>query len=328
MSEKFPPIVFPVGTAGPLTHDNLPDIKIYIVPVGPEFSEMALARNSDKQRNESKPTVNTYTADMDSDFWKFLGDPIRFDQDGRLIDGQHRAKAAIKSGTTQLMVVITGFDKTAMRHVDAGRKRSYADTLSMREIGNHVYVAALISAMWYWYRGSYGDKNVPRLRNVTYSDNRPSNAQLDQMYDLLLDKELDPVPSVREALRMKARIQSRCPITAISVMHMLLGHIDPFNRDEFFAHVIDMDTSKNTSSEYPPNLLRARMQRSAEGRPELLTRSQWIHMWVHAYNAWTQGKTMSVLRPPNIPVKPESWANPAGLEEVAGLGEIASGEVA
>jgi hypothetical protein len=329
MSDKYPAIVFPAGSTGPLTHHSIPGVEIWLVVVTPEFSEYILKRNSENQRNQSKPSTNTYASDMDNDFWAFLGDPIRFDIDGVLVDGQHRAKAVIRSGKPQTMAIVLGLDRKAMRQIDTGRKRSYADTIRMdRDVPNHVGVAATIAAMWYWYSGSYGDKNVPRLRNTVYSDRRPSNAQLDRIYDLLLDNELDPVASVREAMRIKQRIISRCPLTAISVAHMLLGHIDPYTRDTFFTDVYSMDASKNTSAEYPPNLLRDRMMRSAEGNTpsasDTMTRAQWLHLWISAYNGWAAGKTMGNLRKPSIPVKPESWAYPDGMKEVATL-EAADG---
>lgn len=330
MSDNLPAIEFPPGTAGPLSHPTIPGVQLYIVVVTPDFAKMALKRNSDNQRNKSKPSTNMYADDMNNDYWTFLGDPLRFNVAGEFIDGQHRAEAVIRSGKSQTMVIITGLSKNAMRQVDTGRKRSYADTVRMvRDCPSHVHVSALITGIWHWYHGSYGDKNTPRLRSAVYADRRPSNAQLDGMYDLLLEKELDPVVSVREAGRIKQRIVSRCPLTAISIVHMLLGHIDPYGRDSFFTDLYSMDASKNMSSEYPPNLLRERMMRSADGRvADIMTRSQWIHLMVQAYNTWAAGQTLGRLQKPSLPVKPESWAYPSGMEEVATMEAVSGAEAA
>lgn len=324
MSEviTFPPIEWPADAVGPLTYPDLPGMELRIVRVGPELAQVFLDQSIKAQRNVSIPTERTYSNDMKLDFWKFLGDPIRVDVNGATVDGQHRAKAIVRSGEPQIFVVITGLEEGAMKYVDMGRRRSYADTLRMREIPSHMHVAALVNGMWYWYGGSYGDKNVPRLRTFTHSDTRPSNARLDAMYDVLLDRELDPVASVNAAHRMKFNIMSRCPLTAISVAHMILGHIDPYNRDTFFSYVMSTDASNDLTSEFPPNMLRDKMRRSAEGKPDGWSRAQWLHMIFKAYNAWVAGETIGKLQPPTVPVKPESWAYPQGLVEVAGNEEL------
>jgi len=324
MSETVtpPPIIWPADTVGPLTHPQLPGMELRIATVGPDLAREFYDRSIKTQRNLSVSVEKTYAQDMKTSEWAFLGDPIRLDVNGAMIDGQHRAKAVIRSGQAQLIVVITGLAEGVMRYVDMGRRRSYADTLKMREVPNHMQVAALINGMFSWYHGSYGEKNVPRLRNSTYQDMRASNAQLDNLYDLLLDKELDPLASVQAAARVKAHIMSSCQLTALSVAHMLLGHIDPYSRDTFFAYVTSSDASENTTSEFPPNLLRDKMMRSKQGRPDELTRAQWLHMIFTAYNAWAAGKSLGRLQPPTIPVKPESWAYPFGLPEVAGTEDL------
>lgn len=317
-AEKFPPIEWPADAAGPLTHPELPGMELRIVLVTPKLAELFLDYSIKKQRNISPPTERTYASDMKTGFWAFLGDPIRIDVNGAVVDGQHRATAIIRSGKSQLIVVICGLAEGAMRFVDTGRKRSYADVLKMREVTNHMGVAAVVSAMFAWYNGSYGERNTPRLRSTDYNDARPSNAQLDAMYDLLMDKEIDPLASVQAAQRVKFHIMSTCPGSALAVAHVLLGLIDPYSRDTFFAYVLNSEVSENASSEFPPNMLRDKMIRSKQGRPDYLTRAQWLHMIITAYNAWTQGRTIGRLLPPGIPIKPESWAYPHGLAEVAG----------
>jgi hypothetical protein len=321
-AEKFPPIEWPADSEGPLTHPDLPYMELRIVRVTPDIAQTLLDHSIKKQRNISPPTERTYANDMRTGFWAFLGDPIRIDINGAVVDGQHRATAIIRSGKAQLIVIITGLAEGVMRYVDTGRKRTYADTLKMREIANHLGVATVVSAMFSWYNGSYGEKNTPRLHGADYNDARASNAQLDAVYDLLMDKEIDPLASVQAAERVKFHIMSTCPRSAISVAHVLMGLIDPYSRDTFFAYVLNSEVSQNTTSEFPPNMLRDKMIRSKQGKPDYLTRAQWLHMIITAYNAWVQGRTIGRLLPPSTPVRPESWAYPYGLAEVAGSEEI------
>ena len=60
------------------------------------FSE---AEGGFKQRNRRRDTVTAYAEDMAAGRWKENGETIKFDSEGRLIDGQHRLAAVVKANT-------------------------------------------------------------------------------------------------------------------------------------------------------------------------------------------------------------------------------------
>lgn len=72
---------------------------------------------------------------------------IAFAKDGRLLDGQHRLLAILKSGKAVDMMVTHDLDEAAFRHIDGGRTRSNADRIKLvsDEKENSVAVALVRS---------------------------------------------------------------------------------------------------------------------------------------------------------------------------------------
>ena len=82
-------------------------LRLSLEKVTPDTAQMWLTKMP-KNRNIRPGDVARYARDMSSGKWGLAGDPVRFDKDGNLIDGQHRLQAIIRSDTTQEMVVIRG----------------------------------------------------------------------------------------------------------------------------------------------------------------------------------------------------------------------------
>jgi len=73
--------------------------------------------------------VKAYARDMREGRWRPVGDPIRIDRLGRLIDGQHRLSAIVESGVSLSLVVISGLEPEDQLVIDSGVKRRAADQL-------------------------------------------------------------------------------------------------------------------------------------------------------------------------------------------------------
>ncbi len=91
-----------------------------------------LALNTKGQRTISRDAVERYAVDMSTLDWVFNGAAILISNTNELLDGQHRLSAIIESGENQVVLIVRGIDPVAMATIDAGRKRSYADSLKIR----------------------------------------------------------------------------------------------------------------------------------------------------------------------------------------------------
>lgn len=100
--------------------------------ITPERAKELLARNADFQRKRNYHRVDLYAADMESGAWVYNGDAIRIDNAGRLIDGQHRLAAIVKSGTSQPMNVVTGLDPACFATIDRGQGRTTAQATGIK----------------------------------------------------------------------------------------------------------------------------------------------------------------------------------------------------
>jgi hypothetical protein len=75
--------------------------------------------------------VAEWTSDMQAGRWQPIPQPIMIDLDGRLIDGQHRLTAVVRSQSTVLMWVARNVPGQMRRYVDGGVTRTAADVLRM-----------------------------------------------------------------------------------------------------------------------------------------------------------------------------------------------------
>lgn len=85
-----------------------------------------------KQRNIREATVNAYAEDIAAGRWKENGETIKFDTEGRLIDGQHRLSAVVKANVSCQFFVVRGLDNSVMDTIDYGMKRSIENALQFQ----------------------------------------------------------------------------------------------------------------------------------------------------------------------------------------------------
>lgn len=140
------------------------------VTVTPAMAEETLERNTEN-RSLRAGLVERYARDMKAGMWAEDGNTIKIAYDGTLIDGQHRLWAVIEAGVPVKLIVLTGLNRSAIRTIDTGAGRTYADytRITSRAVGsplpNANNVAAVLRVLA-WYDGQwprlphYGGKNT------------------------------------------------------------------------------------------------------------------------------------------------------------------------
>lgn len=98
-------------------------IKAEFEKITPAKAKEYLEHNTDNYRSLSQKTVHVYAADMRNGCWQTNGEPIAFDENGTLLNGQHRLNAIIESGTSITMLVVRGV-KNGTDIYDCGRGRT------------------------------------------------------------------------------------------------------------------------------------------------------------------------------------------------------------
>lgn len=112
--------------------------------VTPEVAEQWMEKNTSNRRL-SLPLVERYARDMGAGKWELNGETVKFDSSGRVIDGQHRLAAIIRSGKTCRLHVATGLPvrRGIVATIDNGRPRSAGDVLRMNGFASHSRMASI-----------------------------------------------------------------------------------------------------------------------------------------------------------------------------------------
>lgn len=132
-------------------------MKVTVENITPSMAAKYLTKNHNN-RNLRRHKVEQYASMMKRGQWKEVGDPIRFNNKGELIDGQHRLTAAVEVHMTlKSVVVVRNVAEDGFAVIDTGMGRQPADVIGTGTKGAS-HKAAAIRLLWVYEAG--GD---PRL---------------------------------------------------------------------------------------------------------------------------------------------------------------------
>lgn len=105
------------------------EIKSTVEIVTPEIASSWLFNNTNNRR-QKKSVIGNFSNAMLRGDW-LVGQPIMFDVNGRLIDGQHRLLAVIKAGIPIKFLVVRNCLPESFDKLDIGSRRTNSDILYM-----------------------------------------------------------------------------------------------------------------------------------------------------------------------------------------------------
>ena len=131
------------------------EIRVEYMQVSPEMAGKMLAHN-EGNRSISDNTVRAYAADMAAGRWdEYAFNPVIFDINGRLKDGQHRLAAVVKSGAVVGMW-IADLPTDAGDMYDRGRTRTAKNVLELRGYEKELVNSDIIAALRYVFGAVLG----------------------------------------------------------------------------------------------------------------------------------------------------------------------------
>ena len=112
-----------------------------VMTITPDMAREWLELNMKNNRPVLKATVHSYARQMRNGTWSLTHQGIAFDEDGKLVDGQHRLSAIIEANIPVQMNVTRGVERKPgeIFTIDMGRKRTYQNAVSMGGIEDPVY---------------------------------------------------------------------------------------------------------------------------------------------------------------------------------------------
>lgn len=138
--------------------------------ITPKIARQWLDDQHVRQRPVAQARVHAYAADMKAGRWQQTGESIKFDNDGQLLDGQHRLRAIIEAGATIEVMVVRGLPRESFFAIDTGKTRGGGDALAIdgTDTGISKIVATAASMSIAYRRGA----------QPVSSQHRPTNREV------------------------------------------------------------------------------------------------------------------------------------------------------
>jgi len=115
-----------------------------VLDIDAKTAEQILSDRNSGNRPPKPNKVQQFAADMTKDRWGLTGDTIKFGTDGRLLDGQNRLSACVRTGRSFCTHVVFGIDPALFGRMDVGKPRNAADVL---HIAGFKYASTLAAAI-------------------------------------------------------------------------------------------------------------------------------------------------------------------------------------
>ena len=253
-------------------------VTITTMTITPDDARLILSQGA-PNRPLNEGLVARYACDMADGLWQQTGEPIKFDHEGNLIDGQHRLNALVKSGVTIEFVVVTGLSFATQDTMDSGRKRSLGDQLAMRGYKNTNQLAAAIVMLMAWERSGKPERRAFKTTNsqaLRWFENNPG-----------VESSMNAVEAARRSVRY--------PGSLATAIHYRMSLISPANADFFWKVLADGRSVSGTSTILT---LRDRMIKAAvskEGSAQSMAVVYRAALTIRAWNAWIEGRDLSKL---------------------------------
>jgi hypothetical protein len=277
---------------------------IYLVSIQ-EFdydrASLALERN-EGNRKIKEHIVRKYAQDMLSGLWTLTGDPVVFDEDGNLINGQHRLTAAKIYRTSFVSLVIHGVPRAVQRDMDQGAKRTAADDANMKGEAYSTILTSLVAAYMIYQNSAsgYNARNagawtVSKSAVAAYFEADAERADRFRDAAEFYHKHIQPAPYV-----------FRTNITfALVYMHLLEAGVQQSTAQAFFE---GLKTGADVSYNSPVYVLRQRLIMAKSNR-ENLNGMQVAHMLITAWNHYFAGNSLQQVKvyDPNALLRLKEW---------------------
>lgn len=142
------------------------------VCITPDIAREYLEHN-DRNRSVRRQFVRALARAIAAGEYRYDGNPIKFDWNGSLVDGQHRLIAISEGSTAVHSEVLHGLDPDCIETIDSGISRSCADVLTVSGVVRTNSKMVATAARWVynyglgkmWQKGKYtmSNRNVLEL---------------------------------------------------------------------------------------------------------------------------------------------------------------------
>lgn len=236
--------------------------------------------------------IATYARDMTAGAWKLNGDPLILDKDGVLLSGRLRLHACIRAGTAFPTLIVRNVDPAHFDTIDAVRRRTVADVLSIRREKDGRALAAALTVLW-----RFGNDDF-----VTQSKRVSAQSLL---------AILEANPDVRYSVKAARPAAPFIPSGLGGALHFLFSRVDPTRADSFFVDIGREDADPRS----PAHMLRRHLDEGIRAGG-MRNQVQLAGTAVKAWEAYRAGRTLPFVR---YSMGNEQFPKISGLGSTVGL---------
>lgn len=267
-----------------------PEPSVTVAEVTPDEARHWLGTCNYANRKLRPERVRAYAEQMRRGQWHFAGDPIRFDMDGKLSDGQHRLAAVVAADMPVTFVIIRDLPVDTYKVIDSGLSRTYGDVLGSTH--GAVQKAAAIRLLY-----AYELDADPRLRDSLSLITRIDVADYYAEHHSIIDA------ADKTAGRMYAAFRSGNK-TAWTAFIIIVWRIDRDLADQFLNGVV-------SGANLGAGDARLALRNWLSNDRKLPGAGHYLGMYIKGWNAWLAGasRTIIAFRPDEPFPKPATVDN-------------------
>lgn len=276
MDDATKVVDFDVAT---LVRDLNKNISAHVQVVRPDDARRYLENMFDNRKPSAK-RVTEYARYMSEGQWLLNGEPLIFDNSGRMIDGQHRCLACVKADVSFPVLVVSGVDRDAVETINVGLRRSRVHVGQIAGVEN-AQVAMPAAARLVSFQRT-GDISV----NPSVA---PSEHQLVQI--------AKAEPNMNEACRVAGRVSSLLSVSsaAMAALYVLLKARKPEECEAFFS---GLETGLGFMSASHPIWMCREYLRNNKPTGDKSDQRYRVAIVVRAWNLYATDRTAKTLRGP------------------------------
>ncbi|MDF2748436.1 MAG: hypothetical protein K0S98_2723, partial [Propionibacteriaceae bacterium] len=246
---------------------------VRLLTVNPKLAQTWLDTVNTRNRTINPRRVDEHARAMMAGAWVLSNDAITFDTDGKLLNGQHRLSAVVKSNTKQVFVVVEGADPEDQNIMDSGMARRAGQQLHIAGWKNGSTVAAIARVLLRWNTGSMLTAYRPTIQEIAiFAGTWPTRLEV----------------ATEHAMRVCRRIElNRALVGALAFTAYGLAASEPERLTveqvaEFFQL---LETGANMPADHPVMVLRDRATRYRRERIKQPEAAQ-LYDLVRTWNAY------------------------------------------
>jgi len=259
---------------------TLPHITTHFVTVTRDMAWDWLSGTDMKNRKVYQATVSRYARKMMTGRWEWTGEALKFDDNGNLLDGQHRLWAFLETKMEDaVFLIMNGVPAESQKLMDTGRNRTQANTLEMEAIPYSTILAPAARMLIEYEAGHIPGSSQWRVR----PDNRETLECVNARPDLQ--------ESIAHIATNPEYKQFGRP-SVLGFTHCVMMGVNPIEAEEFWRRLREADY---TGVGDPVQRLRERLLISRAQRHTRASATAIIAYVFKAWNAHIRGRTMGVL---------------------------------